>query len=295
MVIRLREQRLQSQKRKLEREVKIRTAEVVEQKEIIEKKNKHIIQNISYAKRIQNAILPANEIQKAFPDSFILNLPKEIVSGDFYWYTEITGNEENLQIIAVADCTGHGVQGAFMSMIGNDALNHVVMEREVVKPSEILKAVNERFYDMLHHASQQETRDGMDIAICVINTKEHTLEYSAARRPLFFIDGKTSSLKEIKASPLTVGRNLFSENAEFKNHTLKFSEGDKIYLFTDGYTDQFGGENNEKLMINNFKKALIALGSSSMQKQKESLETKFNQWKGTGDQLDDVLVIGIKL
>lgn len=295
LIIRIRERQMKLQKKRLEQQVKMRTAEVVEQKDIIEKKNRHITQNINYAKRIQDAILPEVLIKKSFPESFVFHVPKEIVSGDFYWFGETTKDGNTLQFIAVADCTGHGVPGAFMSMIGNDALNYVIMERGITKPSEILKALNDKFCASLRHDTQQETRDGMDIAICAIDKKNKTIQYAGAHRPLYIVEGKTSFLKEIKASPVTVGRNLTTENPEFENHTLHYFDGDKIYLFTDGYTDQFGGADDEKFMLNNFKENLITLQGKSMVGQRDSLRNILEEWKGSTEQLDDVLIIGLKL
>lgn len=295
VIIKIREQQLQRQKKRLEQQVKIRTAEVVQQKDIIEKKNKYITQNISYAKRIQDAILPTTQIQKSFSESFILHLPKEIVSGDFYWYAEVSKNTTPLKIIAIADCTGHGVPGAFMSMIGNDALNHVIIEKGLTKPSEILKTLNYKICNVLNHDSQNETRDGMDIALCVIDEQNHTLDYAAARRPLYYMNGTPGILKEIKSSPITVGRNGSKDNPEFQNHKINYSHGDRIFLFTDGYTDQFGGEQDEKFMLNNLKEFLNTIGMKTMKEQHVELEKKFQEWKQHREQLDDVLIIGLKL
>ncbi len=293
-IIKLRERRLVLLQRKLEQQVRWRTAEIVKQKEIIEQKNKHITQNITYAKKIQDAILPTGQIRRAFPESFILHKPKDIVSGDFYWFSEVRKNGSSVQVIAVADCTGHGVPGAFMSMIGSDSLSQIVIEQGIVKPSEILASLNERVVTALQQNIQTEARDGMDIAVCAIDRKHGKIEFSGAHRPLYRIARGSKNVEELKADMRTIGGDTSANKTSFRNQEISFSEGDCFYLFTDGFADQFGGTEDEKFMTTNFKHLLAENHSRKMSEQQLILEAEIEKWRGEKEQLDDILVVGIR-
>ncbi len=278
---------LESQKENLEIQVAERTFEIVEQKKLIEEKNKDITDSINYAKRIQEAMLPeSNLLEYLFSDSFILYKPKDIVSGDFYWFAEQDGKK----IIAVADCTGHGVPGALMSMIGSNILNKLVVEKGITKPSEILNLLNDEIRIALKQKDNtSETRDGMDIVIiCIFGS---VLEYAGAHRPLYLI--KNEKLEEIKANKFSIGGVQQEENRIFQNHIVTLQKGDKIYLSSDGFADQFGGSTGKKLMTKNFKELLLKIQNQKMQTQKQELHTTIEEWKGSREQVDDILVIGI--
>ncbi len=265
--------------------------ELQSQKQIIETKNKEITDSINYAKRIQQAILPPTDlIHSAFKDSFLLYQPKDVVSGDFYGFFK----KDDHIIIAAADCTGHGVPGAFMSMIGNEQLSKIINEKGITKPSEILNELHSGVRSALKQDNLSgESRDGMDIVLCKIYLKEKKLEYAGANRPLWIIRNK--ELIETKANKQPIG-GLETDNRKlFTNHEIKLQEKDCIYLFTDGYADQFGGDKGKKLMVKNFERHLTELHSESMAQQETLIHKKFEEWKGDNEQVDDVLVIGIKI
>lgn len=276
------QQILSRQKEDLEKQVAERTAELAQ-------KNKDITDSISYAQRIQKAILPSEEIiQQFFPNSFIYFRPKDIVSGDFYWFHE--ANDKLL--FAVADCTGHGVPGAFMSMLGSEKLTEAASNTGDV--SEILTILNKSVKKTLKQDdSANSTRDGMDIAICSFNKESNSLSYAGANRPLWIIKNNSSDLIEIKATKTSIG-GLTSETQYFENHKLELDKGDSIYLCSDGYADQFS-QSNKKLMTKKFKDFLTSIQKFSMKEQKAALDKFFLEWKGNMEQTDDVLVIGIKI
>ncbi|MEO6882847.1 MAG: SpoIIE family protein phosphatase [Bacteroidia bacterium] len=281
---------LEGQKDQLEKQVTERTAELIIQKKEIEEKNKNITDSIQYAKRIQEAMLPeVSFIQKYLPQSFVLFQPRDIVSGDFYWFCDLP---DSSVLIAVADCTGHGVPGAFMSMIGHTLLDEIVKEKKITKPSFIL--------DELHNAvrvslkqNYGDSRDGMDIALCKINTQDKKLEYAGAMRPLW-IYNQQGELTETKANKQAIGGMDISQKM-FINHSIDLNLGDTIYLSTDGYADQFGGKEGKKMMVKNFKHLLSEITFLKKEEQQKKLLESFKNWKGTNDQVDDVLVIGIKI
>ena len=279
---------LKSREEELSRLVKVRTAEVVQQKEIVEIKNKEILDSIHYAKRLQEAILPSDKIiQSFFPESFVLYLPKDIVAGDFYW-TEKQGEQI---FIAAADCTGHGVSGALMSMLGVSLLNQVVNEKEISTPAEILNG--------LHHAvvaslkqRQNDSNEGMDIALCNFNFSKNEMQFAGANRPLWIC--RNNEMEIIKPDKIPIGGLQVEHNGTFTNHVIPFNKGDSFYIFTDGFADQFGGENGKKLMTKNSKELLVSVQNKNMDEQKILLKNHFDKWKGNLEQVDDVLVIGIK-
>jgi len=256
---------------------------------IIREKNKSISDSINYAQRIQQAILPEKEeIHGVLKDCFILFKPKDVVSGDFYAFEQ--KNEK--VIIAAVDCTGHGVPGAFMSMIGHDQLSQIIKEKNIVKPSEILINLNKGIKSSLKQRdSGSETRDGMDLALCTIDLKNNKLEYSGAQRPLYHVNGQ---LTEIKANKMAIGGTT-EEDYNYTNHEISFVNGDCFYIFSDGYADQFGGKNGKKFSTKQFKELLTDIHEKSMEEQLVILDNKFNSWKGELEQVDDILVIGFKV
>ncbi len=296
--IQISSRQLRIAKIKLEKTVKERTAEVVKQKEELQKQNtiievayNDIKSSINYAKRIQEAILPLKEeIKKHLPNSFVLFKPRDIVSGDFYWFTKHNNN----YIIACVDCTGHGVPGAFMSMIGNTLLNEIIIEKNISQPAAILNLLHERVRQSLKQdLEQSETRDGMDIAICVINENKTQLEYAGANRSLIFIRGH--ELQEIKADKKPIGGDQMNENRIFTNHIIALQKNDSIYMTTDGYADQFGGDKGKKFMVKHLHQLLLDIQKHSIDKQSELLDTVITEWQGNTEQVDDILVIGIKI
>lgn len=296
-VIQLSIYRLKRSKEQLELVVKERTAEIVKQKEqieiqkeLVEEKNKDITDSINYASRIQQAILPIiDEIKKVLPQSFVFYRPRDIVSGDFYWFVR-KGKEV---YIAAADCTGHGVPGAFMSMIGHTLLNEILNEKNITNTGEILTELHKQIRISLKQ-DQQESRDGMDIALCKINVETLLLEYSGAMRPLYLIiDGE---LKEIKADKFPIGG--LQENEEmriFKSNEIQLKKGDLFYIFSDGYADQFGGKEGKKFMVKRLKELLLSVSMFDMETQYNEIVKAFLDWLGNGEQVDDILFIGVRV
>ncbi|MCW3071919.1 MAG: nprA [Bacteroidetes bacterium] len=265
--------------------------EVLAQKGVIEHKNKEITDSINYAKRIQESILPVRkEIRAAFPASFVLFKPRNVVSGDFYWYAK----RGDKNIIACVDCTGHGVPGAFMSMIGNTLLNEIVNEKGIEKPSEILDLLNERVRQSLKQdLEDNETHDGMDLALCSIDLKKGILEYAGANRSLYIIRDNVS--EEIKPTKSAIGGHKLTEDKKFQNHEIKVQNNDSIYMTTDGYADQFGGPLGKKFMVKRFHQLLMEIQGLPIEQQGEKLKEMLESWQGQVEQVDDILVIGIKL
>ncbi len=275
----------------LEDKVSERTKEVVKQKEIIEETNKHITDSIKYAKRIQEAFLPSEEtVTTLLKDAFILYKPKDIVSGDFYWIEK----KENKILFAVVDCTGHGVPGAFMSIIGFNGLNQIVNEYNYTKPSEILTHLNKNISDTLRQkVEDSKIRDGMDIAICSIDLENNTLEFAGAFSPLFIV--RDGEVLKTKGDKHPIGNFVGVENYEFTNHHIDLLPNDKIYIFSDGFVDQFGGAGGKKLKYNAFRKLLLDNYEKPMPKQKEAIDTFFEEWRAGYEQIDDVCMIGVSI
>ncbi len=244
-------------------------------------------------KKIQDAILVSTDvISKAIPNSFILFKPKDIVSGDFYFYSKINRDEKNLHVLGSADCTGHGVPGAFMSMIGNDKLNEAA--KVFSDPGHILQHLNNLIKDALQKADNANSaKDGMDIALCVIDPVHRKIKYAAANRPLWIIKNGSDELEEIKATKTAIG-GFTDYDQIYDSHELQFAEGDTVYFFTDGYADQFGGDLGKKMMTKKFKEKLFEIKNLSLPEQKEILDDFYMSWKGDYEQVDDVLVIGVR-
>ncbi len=266
------------------------TVNLIESKYELEKKNKETADSINYAKTIQDSILPLkSNIYRTFKDSFVLFLPKDIVSGDFYWFKKIGNNI----YLAAADCTGHGVPGALMSMIGNTLLNDIVSREENIPPSKILELLNLEVISTLKQNNKlHSSKDGMDIALCSIDKKNNILYYSGAYRPLYIIRKK--ELIIIKANSFSIG-GFDRSIKEFTNHKVQLLKGDIIYLFSDGFADQFGGDHDKKYLIKKFKGLLLEIHTLDMQLQKEFLLNEFHNWKGNQGQIDDILIFAIKI
>ncbi|HLP11548.1 MAG TPA: tetratricopeptide repeat protein [Flavobacteriales bacterium] len=299
----------QKQKQVIEEQNK----KVIHQKEQLTEKNKEITDSINYAKHLQDAILPSEETwHKHLPDSFIYYRPKDIIAGDFYWMETILNSEsqipnsesrtanseiQNSQLIlfAAADCTGHGVPGAMVSIVCSNALNGAVREFGLTDPAQILSKTRELVVDTFSKASDAEytVRDGMDIALCVYNTVTQKLSYAGANNPLWVYQKATGSILEIAANNQSVGDDNIAD--AFKTHTVQLSKGDVIYVFSDGYADQFGGEKGKKFKYSNLKLLLEQASQKPCQEIVSTLENTFNAWKGELEQLDDVCVVGVRV
>jgi ligand-binding sensor domain-containing protein/serine phosphatase RsbU (regulator of sigma subunit) len=259
--------------------------EIELQKELAETKNSEIQASITYAKRIQSAILPPlSDVKKNLPNSFILYKPKDIVAGDFYWMEQV----ESKILFAAADCTGHGVPGAMVSVICNNALNRSVREYNLTSHGYILNKSREIVIQEFEK-SDEEVRDGMDIALCSIEGNK--LQYAGAHNPLWII--RNGELLETKGNKQPIGQ--FRKSDPFTTHTLELQKGDSIYVFSDGYVDQFGGEKGKKFMAKAFRELLLSIQDKSMEEQKTLIDNVFETWRGNLEQIDDVCVIGVRI
>jgi serine phosphatase RsbU (regulator of sigma subunit) len=278
---------LENKNRKVEQAYKI----IEQNRDEIALKNKDISDSILYAQRIQQAMLPSREeIYKALPEHFIFYRPKDVVSGDFYAFAEKNGQT----LLAAVDCTGHGVPGAFMSMIGNDILNQVIIEKGITTPSEVLAALNRSVKSSLKQTgTASEAADGMDIALCSINRDTLQLQYSGAHRPLYVISD-LSGLKVYEADNASIGGYTAKEHS-FTNHSITLNKGDVFYIFTDGFTDQFGGEKGKKYMTKRLKDLMLEIYKFPMEKQYSIIQKTFDDWKKGHEQVDDVLIIGVRI
>jgi predicted ATPase/GAF domain-containing protein len=263
---------------------------VIERTQKIEFQNKEITSSIRYASRIQNALLPpTEELKRLLPSYFILSKPKDIVSGDYYWL----GSKDNKVIIAVADCTGHGIPGAFMSILGVSYLNEIVNKAVTIRANEILNQLCGQVIKSLHQTGKNvETRDGMEIGLCIIDFDKKKIQYSGAYRPLYLI--RNNKLKEFRGDSMPIGI-YEQEDKSFTNKEIIFKKNDIIYLFTDGYVDQLGGPERKTFRSENFKKLLINIHNLPLAQQKKVLEKKYEEWRGDIDQVDDILIAGIKI
>ncbi len=262
-------------------------AELEQKNKIISHKNTEMIDSIQYARRLQQAILPpVSEIKELIPESFILYKPKDIVAGDFY-FAEQKGD---YFFVAAADCTGHGVPGALVSIVCSNALKRAVMEFNLTRPGIILDKVTELVVETFKR-SNQDVKDGMDVSLCVINLKTREISWAGANNPLWYISH--NQLNEIKATKQAVGKN--ERYQAFITHSMHLPVGSLIYLFSDGYADQFGGPNGKKFKYRQLADLLLSISPHSMEEQRIKLEQVFEEWRGDNEQVDDVCVIGIRL
>lgn len=276
-----------NQKKKANELIISQKQEVEKQKVIVEEKNKEILDSIAYAKRLQDAILPPSEVIKStFNSSLLFYKPKDIVAGDFYWMQK-TNNEV---LFAVADCTGHGVPGAMVSIVCSNALNRSVKEFKITEPAQILNKVSELVEENFS-TNESNVQDGMDISLCKLNLKSLTLEYSGAQNPLWIV--RNNELIEYKADKQPIGK--YAGRKPFANHVIQLKKDDTIFLFSDGYADQFGGDNGKKLKTSNLKKILCSIQEVDMEKQLEFIKMNFERWRGDLEQVDDVCIMGIKV
>ncbi len=251
-----------------------------------------IISSLNYAKRIQYAVLPMEEaVLRSIPLSFIYYKPRDIVSGDFYWFHEIDNNN---YIIVCADCTGHGVPGALMTVIGSNLLTQIVAEGKNTTPSKILEELDEKITSTLKQQKDhvQIIQDGMDLALLSVNKTKKEFVFTSAKRPAILI--RNGIMQEFKGSKNTLG-GLRSGEKKFEEIKMNYNENDMIYLFTDGITDQFGGYNNKKLSIKRLRELLMSIYLLPVHEQKQKVETKITGWVGRNEQTDDITLIGIKL
>ena len=286
---------LLSYRSEMEQKVRAQTQEIRRQKEEVEIQKEKVTalyidlqSSIDYAQRLQETIWPNDaSIKRMFPDSFVFFRPKATVSGDFYWFKELGGKK----VFAAADCTGHGVPGAFMSLVGHNVLNTVT--KVFTKPSQILNNANRLAVDVLRPVDGETyMRDGMDIALCTIDQKAMTLEFSGAHNPVYIV--RNGELITIESDPFSIGSYINNER-EFTNHNVNLRDGDCLYIFSDGYADQFGGPKGKKFMRKRFRELLLEISHLPMPEQKWRLMDTLDRWQGNQEQVDDILVIGIRI
>jgi serine phosphatase RsbU (regulator of sigma subunit) len=272
------------------REKKKANVAITLQKEVIEQKNKDITDSINYARRIQTAILPSKElIRKLFPESFVYYQPRDIVSGDFYFFAEV-GNKK---IAAACDCTGHGVPGAFMSMIGNDMLHRIINEQKITDTAKILNLLHRDILTSLNQdAAKRTSYDGMDVSIICWDADKKEVQCSGAVRPVLYFTSQ--GLQELKCDRYSIGSDA-GPGFSYASHTIQLAGPATFYLFSDGYADQFGGNDGKKFMTKRFKELLGSIQQKSVQEQEAGLHQSLQQWKKDREQVDDVLVIGIRV
>jgi serine phosphatase RsbU (regulator of sigma subunit) len=282
-IVRFREKQFQEKNRILEEKVKERTAEIEAQKE-------EITSSIEYASRIQLAMLPMTDLFKeSFSEYFIIFKPRNIVSGDFYWI----GEDEKHIFLTVADCTGHGVPGAFMSTLGISVLNEIITHNRDLKANTVLNLLREKIKTALHQTGKEgEAADGMDISLCVFRKNRKSIQYSGAYNPLYISTG--SEFKEYKADRMPIGIHYGNE-ASFTNYEINVKKGDAIYILSDGFTDQFGGPENSKYKKANLRTLLSEIYFRPMEEQKRIIECEYEKWKGKAEQVDDITIIGVRI
>ncbi|MFH2094359.1 MAG: SpoIIE family protein phosphatase [Bacteroidota bacterium] len=288
-------------------EIEAQRDRVIQQKEIIEKIHSDISQSIDYAKRIQKSIFPdGNILETYFSDHFVLLKPRDVVSGDFYW----TAHINNCTIVAVADCTGHGVPGAFMSMLGISFLHDIVLKEHNTYPGDILNKLREAIIHALKQKDGVESqKDGMDIALCSFNSETKQMQFSGANNPIYIVSNKevqgtktaeTLVLTEVKGDKMPIA--IYRIMNPYHTHEIQLRQGDRLYMFSDGYADQFGGVKDKpqhagggKFKYKPFKELILRISEKTMADQKMILNETFENWRGEIHQIDDVLVIGLKI
>ena len=290
MIVKKRERKLLKEKMLLENKVRERTLEILHQKEEIEQKNKEITDSINYASNIQNAVMPPIDIlEKSVSDYFLIHKPRDIVSGDYYWFNRKNGN----LIVTVADCTGHGVPGAFLSMLGMSSLREITNKMEDLKASTILDKLREKIIESLHQTgADDERKDGMDMALSVLDLHNMKLQFAGAYNPLFLARGNHIEVVKGDRMPIGIHKKV---DVPFVGYEIEVQKGDTFYMFSDGFIDQFGGEHNRKFLSRNFKKLLLEIQGLDMKTQKSIILQTFETWKGNEVQIDDILIIGIRI
>jgi ligand-binding sensor domain-containing protein/serine phosphatase RsbU (regulator of sigma subunit) len=297
ITFRLRMAALRQRQKELEETVVERTAEVVQQKELVEEKQKEIVDSINYAKRIQLSILPPqDEMKEALKNYFVLYKPKDIVSGDFYWMVTVkhSATLRPLAVVAAVDCTGHGVPGALMSIISNTLLNQTTKNPDINSPAEALSYLNTELPKNLKAQQKGEIiRDGMDITMCAFDFEKCTVDFAGANNSLYVFTN--NELKEIKADKQAISGSTDEIKKPYTNHRLQLQKGDVVYLFTDGYADQFGGPKGKKFKHKQLEQILVDVAHKPMEEQKQILDTRFEEWRGSLEQVDDVTAIGVRM
>lgn len=266
--------------------------EILDQKNLLEERNHHITSSIRYAQRIQNAILgKENLLKEFFKESFVLFKPKDILSGDFYWFYE--NKAKNLKIIVAADCTGHGVPGALTTVLGSSILNYIVVQKRIYSPDLILKELDKSVIKSFSTDNTEEPKvqDGMDISILVF--ENDNILFSAAKNPLYYVEN--NEIHQIKGSKFAIGSNQYKIEKKFDLHHLNLQKGTKLYVFSDGFQDQIGEKNDRKYMTKRYRDFILKTSSLNMQEQGNKLSTEFDTWKGNAKQTDDVLVVGLEI
>jgi len=256
------------------------------QRDQIAYQKKHITDSIEYAKMIQTAILPSMELFSHRLEHFVVFKPRDIVSGDFYWAKEIKGKH----LIITADCTGHGVPGAFMSMLGVSLLNEIIISKEIIRPDQILNTLREKIVEALKQEAGSVIKDGMDMTICLFDRRTLQLQFSGANNPLYLVSDGV--LTQVKGDKMPVAIHDIIE--PFTLHELELKQGDSFYTFSDGFADQFGGPNRKKFLAKNFRKLLLTIQNLSMIEQGNHLEEVFTDYRKEVEQIDDVVVIGVR-
>ena len=302
-LVRWRNATLRRRNTELENIVKLRTAEIIDKNEELLEQNEEIItqrdrineqhiaitDSIEYAQRIQQAVLPREiYVEEVLPESFILFHPRDIVSGDFYWIKQLG----KYKIIIAADCTGHGVPGSMMSMLGVSFINEIIQKREIIQANIILNELRDEVKKALRQTSEvDEIFDGMDMALCVINTETLNLQYAGAANPLYYV--QNGELHQVKADRMPIGH--YPKETEFTMHNIQMKKGSVFYIFSDGLVDQFGGRRGDKMKAKRFREVLFSNHQLPMSKQKQKLQEALDEWQGTYEQTDDILVIGVRV
>lgn len=270
--------------------------ELIQQKAEIEYQKEEITNSINYAKNIQHAILPKkSKIRESFTDSFVFYEPRDIVSGDFYWYYKKSlPNGKAKLFIAAADCTGHGVPGAFVSMIGNMLFNQIIIEKGIEQPGEILDLMNAGMRNAFTKEDNKlYAKDGMDVSLCCIDSNMKYMEFAGAKNPLYLVRDNVITI--FKGDNHAIGGLHMDHHEHFTTHTIDLQQNDALYLFSDGFADQFGGPKCKKYKISRLRSLLLSIQNLSMIEQKDLLLTEINEWKGSLEQVDDMMIIGIKV
>lgn len=272
------------------KEKEVKSREVLQQRNLLQSRTKNMEDSLKYAQRIQTALFTTpREMRELFPESFIYQQPKDIVSGDFYWARRINGKV----MFSVADCTGHGVPGAFLSLIGLEFFRQIVVEKEILQPATILNEMNHYFDMVFGKLEELSLKDGIDLAFCAYDYENRTLEYAGAFNPVYII--RNNEILEVKGDQIIVGPDNGIQRGSFQNKLVNLEENDVLYMFSDGYADQFGGPEGKKYKYRRFRHLLMTIHKLPMEEQRRKLEENINEWMGgRHDQIDDQMVIGIR-